>query len=117
MQDPDRPPELDKLDARLRAARRIRDEAERPKGLGIEQGSRYGVAWRLAVDMVAGLVVGAGMGWLLDKLFGTSPVLLVVFFFLGAGAGLRGAWRAAKEINAPEPGEPSPPRDGNGKTD
>jgi ATP synthase protein I len=93
-----RPP-ADNLEARLKAARATQAEREgtRP-GLAIER-SRYGAAWRLSVELVAGLVVGAGMGWLLDNLFGTRPWLTVVFFFLGAGAGIRGVYRAAREMN------------------
>jgi ATP synthase protein I len=36
---------------------------------------------------------------LLDNLFGTKPWLTMVFFFLGAGAGIRGVYRAAREMN------------------
>lgn len=98
MPKPTRPPAGD-LDARLKAARAAQAEREgkRPE-LAVEK-RRYGAAWRLSVELVAGLVVGAGIGWLLDNLFGTMPWLTLVFFFLGAGAGIRGVYRAAQEMN------------------
>jgi len=45
------------------------------------------------------LVVGGGIGWLLDHWLGTLPLFLLIFFFLGAGAGLLNVFRAAKEMN------------------
>jgi ATP synthase protein I len=94
-------PGLEDLETRLEAARQAQAVAGagRPR-LAVEQG-RYGAAWRLAVELVAGLVVGTGIGWFLDWLFGTAPILLLIFFVLGAGAGIRSAYRAAAEINRP----------------
>jgi ATP synthase protein I len=59
-----------------------------------------GIAYRLSVEMVAGLVVGGGVGWGFDLLFGTKPWFLVVFFLLGAAAGMLNAVRAARAIQA-----------------
>jgi ATP synthase protein I len=90
------------LEARLKAARGI--EAGRlgsRKLLQLEQSSRYGLAWRLSAELVAGLVVGGGIGWLLDGVFGTRPWLFLVFFLLGAAAGIRSVYRVARRINAP----------------
>jgi ATP synthase protein I len=46
-----------------------------------------------------GLVVGGGIGWLLDRWLGTSPLLLILFFLVGAAAGMYNVVRAAREIN------------------
>ena len=64
-----------------------------------------GIAFRFAAEMVSALVVGGGIGWGLDWLFGrfgihTRPVFLLVMFILGAAAGIRNVMNAAKEINA-----------------
>ncbi len=47
----------------------------------------------LVAVMVAGLVVGTGIGWLLDQWLGTRPWLMVVFFFIGAAAGMLNVYR------------------------
>ena len=47
------------------------------------------MAWRMVVDLIAGVGVGAGMGYGLDALFGTSPVLLASLTLLGFAAGVR----------------------------
>ena len=67
--------------------------------------SQTGIAGRFATELVAALVVGGGLGWGIDWLFGhfgfhTRPVFLIVFFVLGATAGIRNVMRAATEINA-----------------
>jgi ATP synthase protein I len=50
--------------------------------------------------MVAALIVGGGIGYGIDWLAGTKPIFLIVFFVLGAAAGIRNVLRAAKELNA-----------------
>jgi len=67
--------------------------------------SQLGIAGRFATELVAALVVGGGLGWGLDWLLGyfgfrTRPVFLVIFFVLGAAAGIRNVMSAAGEINA-----------------
>lgn len=89
------PKDLRELGDRLLAAQE-RDAARRkappPTSLGI--------AFRFSTEMVAALIVGGGMGYGIDWLAGTKPIFLIVFFVLGAGAGIRNVLRAAKEINA-----------------
>jgi ATP synthase protein I len=95
--DPDR---LNELAERL-------DEAQRRQASGAKRPppSQAGVAGRFATELVAALVVGGGLGWGIDWLCGrigfhTRPVFLLVFFVLGAAAGIRNVMRAANEINA-----------------
>jgi ATP synthase protein I len=57
-----------------------------------------GFAFRIGVELVAGLVVGGGIGWLLDRWWHTGPFMLLLFFFLGAAAGILNVFRAAKEM-------------------
>ena len=50
---------------------------------------------RLSTEFIAGIVVGAGLGWLLDGVFGTSPWGMIVFLLLGFAAGVLNLIRAA----------------------
>jgi ATP synthase protein I len=66
---------------------------------------QMGIAFRFATEMVAALIVGGGLGWGIDWLFGhfgfrTRPAFLILFFVLGAAAGIRNVMRAAAELNA-----------------
>jgi len=95
---------LDDLNRRLDAIReRRRDKTAEDAGTAASQ-SAMGFAFRIGIELVAGLVVGGGIGWLLDEWLGTSPFLLIVFFFLGAAAGILNVWRAVKPLNEPDNG-------------
>ncbi|MCR9257020.1 MAG: AtpZ/AtpI family protein [Alphaproteobacteria bacterium] len=52
------------------------------------------MAFRVGTELVSALMVGVGVGWLLDRWLGTKPWLLIVFFFLGAAAGVFNVYRA-----------------------
>ena len=55
-------------------------------------------AWRMVIELVMSIVIGAAMGWGLDSLFGTLPVFLIVFVLLGFAAGVRTMLRSAEEM-------------------
>lgn len=59
-----------------------------------------GLALRLGVDFVAGVVVGVGIGLLLDWWMGSSPAMLIVFFLLGAAAGTFNVFRTASGMHS-----------------
>ena len=75
----------------LERKRRIADDT--PPQATIPQGG-MALAGRVSSELVAGLIVGAGSGWVLDRWLDTSPLMLVVMFFLGAVAGTANVWRA-----------------------
>ncbi len=51
--------------------------------------------FRLSSELIAGVVVGAAIGWGIDHLLSTSPFGLIVFFLLGFVAGLVNLVRSA----------------------
>ena len=55
----------------------------------------YGQAVKLSSEFIAGVVVGAGIGWIIDRMAGTSPWGLIVFLLLGFGAGILNVMRSA----------------------
>ena len=54
--------------------------------------SAAGRASTIGLHMISGVAVGCGLGWLLDRLLGTRPWLLLLFFALGVAAGFRNVW-------------------------
>ena len=50
---------------------------------------------RIAIEMVAGVLFGGFIGWLLDNWLNTTPLLMIVLLFVGAGAGTLNLWRMA----------------------
>ena len=98
----DRSARLDELDQRIRAAR----EAQAPKrGKTGEKFAMAEVAWRMTLELVVGCMVGAAMGWGLDRLFGTLPIFLIVFILLGFAAGVRTVMRSAAEVQRKQAAE------------
>ncbi len=119
---PEGPQSLKDLDARLLHAREDWRGSEPDKALSLglalgDETSGFKVALRIGVEMVAALAVGVGIGLVLDRWLDTAPWFLLVFFFLGAGAGILNVYRAASGIGL-APGYRRRPDDENGsKTD
>ena len=97
--------ELEDLDKRLHQAR---EKSHTGKTSGNQDMSGYSMAIRIGTELVAALIVGVGIGYFLDNWLDTKPWFLVVFFFLGAAAGVLNVYRAASGLGmAPGYNEPS----------
>jgi ATP synthase protein I len=57
--------------------------------------SAMAVGLRLSSELVAGVLVGAALGWGFDRLLSTSPWGLIVFLLLGFTAGVINVMRSA----------------------
>jgi ATP synthase protein I len=51
--------------------------------------------FRLSTELVAAVLVGAALGWVLDRLLGIAPWGMIVFLLLGFAAGVLNVMRAA----------------------
>ena len=102
LSDADLTRRFDRLTRDLDAERRERAAAERPDRSG---GSGYGAAIKLASEFVAGVLVGAGLGWVIDRFAGTSPWGLIGFLLLGFVAGVMNVLRSAGRISEPGAGK------------
>ena len=60
--------------------------------------SFMGSAFKLGTELVAAVAVGTIIGFILDTLFDTKPWLIIIFFFLGAAAGMLNVIRAANRM-------------------
>ncbi|MGH9810599.1 MAG: AtpZ/AtpI family protein [Terriglobia bacterium] len=67
---------------------------------GESRQSDFGAAFKFAAELVVGVVVGGGIGWALDKQFGTAPWFMIVLVILGFAAGLLNVVRAAQRAQA-----------------
>jgi ATP synthase protein I len=86
---------LDALDDRLREARK---GSEPPARASTHR--ELGVAYRVMVEMIAGVGVGGFLGWWLDAWLGTAPFLLLGLILLGFAAGAMNAYRAIRQYTA-----------------
>lgn len=101
MSDQDRPPSQSDFDARLRKAMAQR---EKRSGGGdgddgrMSRGQGLAFALRIGTELVAAVIVGVAIGWLLDYWLGTKPWLMIVFFLLGSAAGVLNVFRTVSGI-------------------
>ena len=63
-----------------------------------KRGSFMGSAFKLGTELVAAVAVGTIIGFILDNWFDTKPWLIIIFFFLGAAAGMLNVIRAANKM-------------------
>ena len=63
-----------------------------------KRGSFMGNAFKLGTELVAAVAVGTIIGFILDGWFDTKPWLIIIFFFLGAAAGMLNVIRAANKM-------------------
>ena len=63
-----------------------------------KRGAFMGSAFKLGTELVAAVAVGTIIGFILDSWFDTKPWLIIIFFFLGAVAGLLNVIRAANRM-------------------
>ena len=85
---------LKALEERIAKAR----GGDAPKPHTEEHYSQAHLAWRMVIELVAGLMIGFGIGLGLDTLLGTRPIFLVLFTLLGFAAGVQTMVRSAREI-------------------
>ena len=63
-----------------------------------ENTTSIGAAFKLSTELVSAVAVGAIIGFILDKTFGTKPWLIIIFFFVGVIAGIINVVRSAKNM-------------------
>ena len=90
------------LDQRLSEIRDNRkvgtDQSGTEDGDSAARASAMARGFQLSSELIAGVVVGAAIGWGFDKLLSTSPFGLIVFFLLGFVAGVVNVLRSARRV-------------------
>jgi len=88
---------LKEISARLKIAKKnIREDEQKEVG---SNAASLGKALKISTELVASVVVGSTIGFLLDSWFGTKPLLIICFFFMGVAAGILNVFRSAKKMH------------------
>ncbi len=82
------------LEERIAKARSALEPPPAPK----DHHSMAQIGWRMVIELVSGLAIGAAFGYGLDVLFGTLPLFLVLLTLLGFAAGVQTMLRTAREF-------------------
>ena len=88
---------LKEISARLKIAKK-NIKGVKQKEVGSNAAS-LGKALKISTELVAAVVVGSTIGFLLDNWFDTKPLFIVCFFLIGIVAGLRNVFRSARKMN------------------
>ena len=91
--EPD-PKRINALEERLEKVK----ERKAPKSRKQSAENQAQAGWRMVTELVVGILLGLGIGYGLDTLFGTLPWLMIIFLGLGFAAGIRTMMRTAAEI-------------------
>lgn len=94
------------LAARIRRARETEKVAQASQGDASRDMSGLSRGLRLGSEFIAAILVGAGIGYLLDLWLKTGPWLLLVMLMVGFAAGVLNVTRAAAEMNRASPPPP-----------
>ena len=88
---------LKEISTRLKIAKKkIEKVKETNKG---SNAASLGKALKISTELVAAVVVGSTIGFLLDNWFGTKPLLIIFLFFIGVTAGILNVFKSAKKMN------------------
>ncbi len=77
---------------------RIQKAQDQYKKKSFKNPSFKNTSFRISIELVAGVMVGVGLGYFIDTYFKTQPWGLVIGFFLGCGAGFYNIYRYSQKI-------------------
>ena len=88
--------DLKEISTRLRIAKKNIKKIKKENG-GSNAAS-LGKAMKIGTELVAAVVVGSTIGFLLDNWFDTKPLLTICFFIMGVAAGILNVFKSAKKM-------------------
>ena len=89
--------DLKEISTRLKIAKKnIKKDEKKNRG---SNAASLGKALKISTELVASVVVGSTIGFLLDSWFDTKPLLTVCFFIMGVAAGILNVFKSAKNMN------------------
>ena len=88
---------LEKISTRLEIAKKKIKDVQKDN-IGSNAAS-LGKALKISTELVAAVVVGSTIGFILDNWFDTKPLLIICFFFMGVAAGILNVFKSAKKMN------------------
>ena len=95
-----RPPDpLARLGEKIDKARaqRVRRQPAVSDRSSLQQG--LGLGFRIGIELVVAIAFATGLGWAIDRWFGTRPWGMIVLFFLGVAAGMLNVYRAVTGVS------------------
>ena len=76
------------------------EERRGASGPDSQEGSAAGLAFRAVSELLVGLLVCMGLGWMADKFFGTAPWIMLALMPFGFAAGVVNVMRLSRSKQA-----------------
>ena len=93
---------LNRLSGELKGRAPLRPASEpKPEPQSSSAGSAMSLGLRAGSEFVSAVIVGLGIGWVLDRALGTNPAFLIVFFLIGVAAGIWNVIRLTSPKRSP----------------
>jgi len=86
--------DLKEISTRLKIAKKKTE-----KNIKGSNAASLGKALKISTELVAAVVVGSTIGFLLDSWFDTKPLFTICFFFIGVAAGISNVFKSAKRMH------------------
>ena len=88
---------LKEITTRLEIAKKkIKKEVMENRGANA---ASLGNALKIGTELIAAVLVGSILGYILDNWFDTKPFIMISFFFIGVAAGILNVIRSAKKMH------------------
>ncbi|HUN12148.1 MAG TPA: AtpZ/AtpI family protein [Rhabdaerophilum sp.] len=97
---------LEALKAGIGQAHAAESDRNKSRSDPTSNGGALGMGLRAGSELVAGVLVGCGIGYVIDRQAGTSPIFLIIFLMMGMAAGFWNVYRMATR----KPGLPAADR-------
>jgi ATP synthase protein I len=74
---------------------------QKPEPKSSDSGSAMSLGLRAGSEFVSAVILGLGIGWVLDRALHTNPAFLIVFFLIGVAAGIWNVIRLTSPKRSP----------------
>ena len=89
--------DLKEISTRLKIAKKNINDIQ--KDSKSSNAASFGKALKISTELVAAVVVGSTIGFLLDNWFDTKPLLTICFFIMGVAAGILNVFKSARKMH------------------
>ena len=93
-----KPEDIASLDKRIKAFKTKKADKDQ-KALQEADSESAMTGFQMSIELVAGVFIGAAMGYFLDLLFDTRPILLCILTVLGGAAGVLNIYKSSHNIS------------------
>ena len=89
---------MNKLDNKIKSLEKKINDFDQRKKDNSANNKKAGFGFKISIEIVAALIVGVGIGLIVDNYFNSKPFGLIIFFILGALAGFFNVYRVMRQI-------------------